>query len=290
MNTTTYTADVRSRPEGPSGDGSQRPVTAIAVGPVSRGTALARTFRAEWTKLRTLRSTWITVGVSVAVSIGFALLNATSTVSEWADMSPKQRAEFDPTSSSLIGVLFAALIFGSLAVRTMTSEYSSGMIRVTFAAIAQRRRVIAAKASLIATIGFTVALASNLLAYFPSQQILRSKHIESSINDSGVVAALVLGAVSVAVVAVIGVGLGTILRRTALAITTLSLAIIGGQIVGLALPESARTYLPSSALQATVSVHRAADLLSAGRAVIVIVLYAAACYAAANLLVSRRDA
>ncbi len=47
-------------------------------------------------------------------------------------MGVKQRADFDPTSSALIGVLFAALIFGALAIRSMTSEYTTGMIRVTF--------------------------------------------------------------------------------------------------------------------------------------------------------------
>src|ERR1700712_2353681 len=217
-----------------------------------RGEALARSFRAEWTKLRTLRSTWITIGTSVAISIGFALINVSATVSQWSDMSVKQRADFDPTSSALIGVLFAALIFGALAIRSMTSEYTTGMIRVTFSAIADRRRVVAAKASIIAVIAFLVALVSNVVAYFPSQQILRAKHIQSSITDPGVLTAIVLGAVAVSAVALVGFGLGSILKRTAFATTMLSFVIIGGQLVGLVLPEGARKYLPSSALQATV--------------------------------------
>jgi ABC-2 type transport system permease protein len=254
-----------------------------------RSAALARSFRAEWTKLRTLRSTWITIATSVGISIGFALINVSSTVSQWADMSVKQRADFDPTSSALIGVLFAALIFGALAIRSMTSEYTSGMIRVTFSAIADRRRVFAAKAWIIVVIAFVVALISNVVAYFPSQQILRSKHIASSITDPGVLSAILLGAVAVSAVALVGLGLGSILKRTAFAITMLSFVIIGGQLVGLVLPEAARKYLPSSALQATVSVHRVPELLTPGTATTALVVYAVLTYAVAKQIVARRD-
>jgi ABC-2 type transport system permease protein len=255
----------------------------------TRSEALARSFRSEWTKLRTLRSTWITIATSVAISIGFALINVSATSGQWADMSVKQRADFDPTSSALIGVLFAALIFGALAIRSMTSEYTTGMIRVTFSATADRRRVFAAKASIIAVIAFVVALVSNFLAYFPSQQILRSKHIESSITDPGVLTAIVLGAFAVSAVALVGFGLGSIIKRTALATTMLSVVIIGGQLVGLVLPEGARKYLPSSALQATVSVHRLPELLTPGSATTALVIYAVLTYAVAKQIVARRD-
>ena len=204
-------------------------------------------------------------------------------------MSAKQRADFDPTSSALIGVLFAALIFGALAIRSMTPEYTTGMIRVTFSAIADRRRVFAAKASIIAVIAFVVALVRNVVAYFPSQQILRSKHIESSIADPGVFTAIVLGAVAVSAVALVGFGLGSILKRTAFATTMLSLVIIGGQLVGLVLPAGARKYLPSSALQATVSVHRLPELLTPGSATTALVVYALLTYAVAKRIVARRD-
>ena len=63
-------------------------------------------------------------------------------VGPWADASAKERSFFDPASQGLVGVLLATLIVGSLAIRSMTSEYSSGMIRVTFAAIAERRQVL----------------------------------------------------------------------------------------------------------------------------------------------------
>ena len=204
-------------------------------------------------------------------------------------MGVKQRADFDPTSSALIGVLFAAVIFGALAIRSMTSEYTTGMIRVTFSAIADRRRVFAAKASIIAMIAFVVALVSNVVAYFRASRSCARSTSTSSIADPGVLRAIVFGAVAVSVVALVGFGLGSILKRTAFATTMLSFVIIGGQLVGLVLPEGARKYLPSSALQATVSVHRLPELLTPGSATTALVVYALLTYAVAKRIVARRD-
>src|SRR5438309_8969218 len=140
-----------------------------------RPTTFLDTLKAEWTKLRTLRSTWYTVGGAALISVALASLICVATVSQWDQMSAKQRAEFDPTSTALIGVLFAACILGSLAVRAITSEYTSGMIRVTFTAIPGRRGVLAAKAAILAVIAFPVALATNVASYFIGRQILAAK-------------------------------------------------------------------------------------------------------------------
>ena len=72
-------------------------------------------------------------------------------------MSPTDRAEFDPTSVALVGVLFTTVIFGSFAVRSIAGEHSTGMIRTTFAALPNRRRVVAAKAAIVAAIAFQAA-------------------------------------------------------------------------------------------------------------------------------------
>ena len=77
----------------------------------------------------------------------------------------------------------------------MTSEYSSGMIRVTFAAIAERRQVLVAKAAILAVLTFVVTLVSNVVAFVLGERILSSQHIESSLGDAGVLRAIVFGAV-----------------------------------------------------------------------------------------------
>jgi ABC-2 type transport system permease protein len=255
-----------------------------------RALDLAKTFRAEWTKLRTLRSTWWTIGGSAFVSIGLAAVICAAQVSQWDQMTAKQRLTFDPTSTTLIGVLFATVILGSLAVRAMTGEYSSGMIRVTFSALPRRRSVLAAKAAILAVVVFPVALASNLVAFLVGSQILASKHAGASLGQPGVIRAIIFGALAVSLVAVVGLGLGGIIRRTAGATTALSLGIIGTQIFGLALPAGFRQYLPGSAIQALLTVNHSSGLLAPVTALAVMAGYAAVAFGIASTMVARRDA
>ena len=90
--------------------------------------------------------------------------------------------------------------------------------------------------------------------------------------------------------AIIGVGLGGVIRHTAGAVTTLALIIIGGLTVGQFLPARWRQYMPGIATQAAVTVHRSAGLLSPGLALAVLGGYAAIALAAASLRASRSDA
>ncbi len=259
------------------------------VAPV-RPTNVLDTFRAEWTKLRTLRSTWFTVAGSVLFSVALAALVYVASVSQWDKMSASQRADFDPTSTALIGVLFAAAILGSLAVRAITSEYTSGMIRVTFTAIPGRRGVLVAKAAILGAMAFPVALATNVASFFIGRQILGTKHVAMSLSQPGVTKAIVFGAIAVSAVTMIGLGLGGIIRRTAGATTALLVAIMGSQIFGLALPAGARQYLPGSALQAVTAVQHTAGLLSPGKGLAVMLAYAVVAVSVASRLIAARDA
>jgi ABC-2 type transport system permease protein len=266
--------------------------TTIRVRPSTpvRPTTILDTLKAEWTKLRTLRSTWLTLGGGMIASVVIAALVCVATVSQWDSMGAKQQADFDPTSTALLGVLFAAAILGSLAVRAITSEYATGMIRVTFSAIPGRKGVLAAKAAILAVVVLPVALVTNVTSYFLGRQILSAKHIPMSLGDPGVVQAILLGALAVSAVAVLGLALGAIIRRTSGATTALLLAIVGSQIIGIALPEGARQYLPGTALQAVVSVRQMAGLLSPGKGLAVLAAYAAFSLGLAARMVGARDA
>ena len=85
----------------------------------------------EWTKLRSLRSTMWTLGLTVVLGIGISALATAETRAHWSSMSLGSRLSFDPTSTSLIGVFFGQLTIGVLGVLVMTGEYGSGTIRAT---------------------------------------------------------------------------------------------------------------------------------------------------------------
>ena len=80
------------------------------------------------------------------------------------------------------------------------------------------------------------------------------------------------------------------MRRTAVATTALSLVLIGGALFGQFLPAGFRQYLPETATQAVVTVHRSAGLLRPATALAVLGVYAAVALWAASIRIARRDA
>jgi ABC-type transport system involved in multi-copper enzyme maturation permease subunit len=245
--------------------------------------------RAEWTKLRTLRATWLTLAIAIAASLALGLLATLSDARSWDTKPLEERLTFDPTSTSLVGVLFGALVLGALGVRAITAEYSTGMIRTTAAAMPNRASIVLAKVVVTAAATFVAALVANAGGFAAGQAVLREEGIGvSTLNGDGM-RAIVLGAVAVSAFAVIGVGLGTIVKRAALANILIALVVIGGQLVGTAIPSASQRYLPFSALQASVTVHRTGDLLPAAAATALLVGYALVTVAVATFVIERRD-
>ncbi len=253
------------------------------------GSPHAAALRAEWTKLRTLRSVWMTMAISVAASISLAGLAASSNARDFREMTADERLAFDPVAVSLIGVLFGALVLGALGVRTMSSEYSTGMIRTTAAAIPHRTRFLLSKVVVVAGTTFLLAVFANVAGFFIGQAALRGEDLDVSITAAGSIGAILAGAVAVSAFAVIGVGLATIVKRASVANILMALVVIGGQLVGTAMSPSAQRFLPFNALQASVSVKRADELLPQDVALGFIVGYAVIAVVAAVCFLQRRD-
>jgi ABC-2 type transport system permease protein len=250
-----------------------------------------RALKSEWTKLRTLPSTWRTAVLAVTISIALGAVLCISQAHQWATMTAAQRASFDPTACSLGGFfLVGAVLLGALGVRSVTAEYSTGMIRATFTAMPTRRLVLAAKAAVTAAFAFPVALLAAVVSFAVGQQVFTGKHLGVSFGDPGVARAVVFAAVAVSLVAIIAVGLGGLIRHTAGATTGLVLVIVGGAVLGQFLPAGLRQYLPGTALEAAVTVNRSAGLLRADAAIAVLGLYAAIALGAAVLRVAHGDA
>ncbi len=238
--------------------------------PTGPATTVSRHLKGEWTKLRTLPSTWRTALLAGATAIGFT---AAVDLSQ-ASLTAQQRPNFDATSASLFGVIIAATLLGALAVRTVTAEYATGMIRSTFSAMPARRLVIAAKAATVAAFVLPIALLCDVAGFALGQRILAGQHLQVALSHPGVPRAIVFGAVAASLVAIIGVGLGGFIRHTAAATTTLTMIIVGDVILGQLLPAGLRQYLPGTAVQAAITVHRSAGLLTPNAAIAVLGAYA----------------
>ncbi|MFE2474720.1 ABC transporter permease subunit [Streptomyces sp. NPDC001194] len=172
--------------------------------------------RSEWTKIRTVASTtWTLVAalvVTVGVSAGLcAVFNAT-----FNDMPKEQQVTFDPTLASFAGMTLgqlAMIVFGVLVVGT---EYSSGMIRTSLAAVPRRASFLAGKLIVATGLALVVGLVTSFLSFFLGQAILGDRSI--GIDAPNVLRAVIGAGLYMAMIALFSMGVATILRSSMLSL------------------------------------------------------------------------
>ena len=126
--------------------------------------------RAEWIKLRSVRSTVWALLITVVLTVGLGALLAAARVSRWDRLGRGERAGFDAAGFSLNGIFLAQLAIVVLGVLAMSSEYATGQVRATFGATPQRLVVLAAK---VAVFG-VVVLVTGTIASFTAFEIGQS--------------------------------------------------------------------------------------------------------------------
>jgi hypothetical protein len=278
---------------------TQLPLVGTATRSKPHGSIFPNLLHSEWTKLRTVRSSYWTLFAAVVALIGLSALLSAIYVAQYAHVSAVDKATFDPASFSLTGSFLAQLAIGVLGVLVITNEYGSGMIRATLAAVPQRISVLAAKATVFAGITFVVMTAACFAAFLVGQSILSAKGIGISIGAPNALRTIVGTGLYLAVLGLLALGLGTIIRKTAGAIAAVFGLILVLPTIASLLPSSMnkiQEYLPSNAGQALVNngtvkhgstvVPQLAPWVGFG----VFCLWAAAALVIAGVMLARRDA
>lgn len=254
----------------------------------------AANVRAEWTKVRSVRSTVWTLLATVGLAVGFGALIGASQMGSWDDLDAAERMRFDPTAFSLSGLFMAQLAVGVLGVLVVTSEYATGQIRATFGATPQRLTVLAAKATTFTGVVLATGLVASFSAFFVGQAIFASKGLDASITDPGVLRAVIGGALYLTGIGLLGVGVGSLLRRTAGATSALVALLFIVPLVTGFLPssfqETVGKYLPAQAGMAIFNVIPDPRALTPWVGFAVLLTYGAVVLAAGALTVTRRDA
>ncbi|MFF2534739.1 ABC transporter permease [Streptomyces cyaneofuscatus] len=161
----------------------------------------------EWIKFRSVRSTvWTTAATAVLPLLGAVFVAATGS------LQPDDTVLGGSLTLSVVAQMLAAVV-GALVV---SGEYSSGTIRTTFAAVPRRSTVFAAKATLVAAVMYVLALLSCSAAYLVGDAMLP----EGRYAQGDPLPALFGIAASFAVAAVLGLAVGTLVRHSAGAVTT----------------------------------------------------------------------
>jgi hypothetical protein len=247
---------------------------------------LSGVVRMEWRKLRTIRSTWWILLVFAAGLVGVAVMDA--------DMGPAQPApSYDPTQNALGGLAIAQLVIGILGVLMLSSEFASGSIRATFAAVPRRGRVLAAKATVLAAATLAAGEALAFAAFAAFQIAAKHGVPHASLGQPGVLRAVLLAGAYPCLIGFIGLGLAAVIRHTAGAISAIVgvLFVLPLVLLPLGWHSDAIKFLPwMIAVNSLAAVKPVANSLSAGTGLAMLCLYAAAALAAGGWALLRRDA
>jgi ABC-2 type transport system permease protein len=268
------------------------------TGPDHRAAFRASTFgdvlRSEWVKLRSVRSTFWALTVTVVLGIALGAVISAATAHAYANMSVSDKLSWDPTGVSGSGMAIAQLAIAVLGVLCISSEYSSGMIRTSLIAVPKRGRVLAAKSLVFAGVTFVVGEVTNFVAFFVGQALISGHAPRAALGDPGVARALVGGGLYLVALAVLSVAAGALLRHPAAAIACMMAVVLVLPLIAEALPGSWRNpvteFWPTQAGSQLTSVYHSAHTLQPWPGFGVMCLFVAIVYATAWTLLDRRDA
>jgi len=175
-----------------------------------------RAVHAEWIKITTLRSTWLTALLAVAAAVTFAVLIYHSAAHDWPKMTPAEHAGFDPVRVGFSGPMdLAVLALGTLGVLTAGGEYGTGLIRTTFTAVPRRGHVVTAKILVVGGLTLLLGEATAFTVFEVGQHLIVSTGAQVTLTHPYVARAVVGAGVYLTASALIGLGLGFVIRRTA---------------------------------------------------------------------------
>lgn len=254
---------------------------------------------AEWTKIRSVRSTAWTLFLFVVITVGLTALITWVTVANWngPHAAPRDaRALTDPTS-----IIFGASIYlGQLTICVLgvlfiTTEYSTGVIRASLLAVPKRLPMLAAKVTVFAVLMTVLAEIVAFGSFFVGSAILHSR-VSASLSDPGVVRATIGAGLYLAAFGLLAMGIGTLLRHTAGAISiAVCVAFVLPILTGL-LPDTSffnhlNAYLPQQAGSQIYLVHPpSGQLLSAWEGLGVLCIWVVVLFGIGAYLLDRRDA
>jgi ABC-2 type transport system permease protein len=211
-----------------------------ALPPAAGRAGMRGVLASEWTKLRSVRSTYWTIGSLLIVSVGLAAAIGAGAAAQ-IHHDPTNKAGFDATQLSLSFFFYLGqLIVAVLGAMTITSEYSTGMIRTSLTAMPRRGVLYSSKLLVFTGVTLVISLVTSFLAFFLGQAVLSGTGVSASlfhnttvpiqaegtaqsarfagtyvVTTGHVLTAIIGTALFVTVAAVIAFGIGAILRHTA---------------------------------------------------------------------------
>jgi ABC-type transport system involved in multi-copper enzyme maturation permease subunit len=253
---------------------------------------------AEWTKIRSVRSTMWTLVLFVVITIGLTALLSWLTASHWT--GPNAPARDARIVTDPVGFIFGAgiglgqLTICVLGVLLISTEYSTGVIRASLLAVPKRYPMLAAKLVVFTVLVLILAEIVAFGSFLLGSSILHS-HVQVSLSDSGVLRATIGAGLYLTVLGILAVAVGLLIRHTAAAVSTVIGIVLVLPILTSLLPSSwgahINAYLPEQAGTLISHAHQVSgDLLSPWQGFAVFCAWTVLLLAAGTYLLNRRDA
>jgi ABC-2 type transport system permease protein len=266
----------------------------VMVTPTVQAATFTDALRSEWTKVRTVRSTFWTLLTAVVLGVGLGALISALAGRNYSRGGPSAHPLWDPTSISGAGLSVAQLAIGVLGIMVITSEYSTRAIAANLTAVPRRGRYLAAKACVIVVVTFVASAVTAFAAFFIGQALISGHAPTANVGQPHVLRALIGCGLYGALIGLLGLALGTILRSAAGAIAVLVALIFVLPAIAAALPPNVEhpveQYWPTQAGGQVTAVIRGAHTLSAWAGFGIMALFVAMVLVAAYLTLNRRDA
>jgi ABC-2 type transport system permease protein len=232
---------------------------ALPALPPAKGKAgLGGALRSEWTKIRSVRSTYFTLIALIVVGVGLGALICYATETKFTHLGHGEVLGFDPTKRSLTALVeLGSLVMMVLGALVMTAEYSTGMIRTSLTAQPRRATVFLAKGLVFAVMALVVSVVTAFITFFLGQQILKSTGHYATLSDPNVLRAIIGTALYVTVIGLMSYAFGAIVRHTAGTIATMVGVLFILPLIVQVLPSDwindVTKWLPTTASDAIVS-------------------------------------
>ena len=202
------------------------PNTLLPSLPPATGRAgLRGAIASEFTKIRSVRSTYWALAAMVIITIGISALLSWGRVQDYASQPAFVQAHMAlrirsrATEFSMFGLILGQLVIAVLGALTITAEYSTGMIRTSLSVMPHRGTVYTAKAVVFTAVALVAGLVTSFGSYFIGQAIFATHHLNSSLGQPGVLRAVIGGGLFLGACGLLSFGIGALLRHTAGAIT-----------------------------------------------------------------------
>ncbi|GHB20942.1 ABC transporter permease [Streptomyces chryseus] len=181
--------------------------------------AATQVLKSEWTKIKSVQSTLWTLGLAAIVTIGLGVLISILSKNEFEKMDAEDKLAFDPTFVSFAGTSLGQLAMIVFGVLVVSNEYSTGMIRMSLAAVPQRGTFLFSKITVAAGLALAVGMITSFAAFFLGQAMLGD--LRADIGDPGVLRAVIGGGLYMTLIALFSMGVASMLRSQVLALGVL---------------------------------------------------------------------